>query len=144
MDDLGDYLVDSLPELLQLLQGSDVREIDMREGHMHVRLHRVMTDGAEPDGEAVDVEVELPTGPNVTQVTAPLVGTFYRAEKLETSPFVSEGSHVREDTVVGIIEALQVLTPVEAGCVGVVTGVLATDGQPVQYGQPLLEVTEGD
>jgi acetyl-CoA carboxylase biotin carboxyl carrier protein len=56
------------------------------------------------------------------------------------APLVTEGSMVEESTVIGIIEALQVLTDVEADCSGVVTAVLATDGQPVEYNQPLLEV----
>jgi acetyl-CoA carboxylase biotin carboxyl carrier protein len=73
-------------------------------------------------------------------VRASIVGTFYRAGKPGMAPLVSEGLHVQDSTVIGIIEALQVLTDVEAGNSGTVTSVLATDGQPVEYNQPLLEI----
>jgi acetyl-CoA carboxylase biotin carboxyl carrier protein len=71
-----------------------------------------------------------------------LVGTFYRAGKPGVPPLVTEGSQVEDDTVVGIIEALHELTDVEAGCRGIVSKVFATDGQPVEYGQPLFEVSQ--
>ena len=78
--------------------------------------------------------------PATVLVRASIVGTFYRAGKPGMAPLVSDGSHVQDSTVIGIIEALQVLTDVEAGCTGTVTAVLATDGQPVEYNQPLLEI----
>jgi acetyl-CoA carboxylase biotin carboxyl carrier protein len=56
---------------------------------------------------------------------------------------VDQGSEVEESTVVGIIESLQVLNPVQAGCRGTVINVRATDGHPVQYGQALFEVRPG-
>jgi len=61
--------------------------------------------------------------------------------RLGGSSLVGEGSHVEPDNVVGIIEALQVLTDVRSGVSGTVTRVLETDGHPVEYGQPLFEVT---
>jgi acetyl-CoA carboxylase biotin carboxyl carrier protein len=73
-------------------------------------------------------------------VVAPIVGTFYRADPPDGEPLVAEGSRVEDDTVVAIIDALQVPTPVEAGCAGVVTRVMASDGEAVEYGQPLFEV----
>jgi acetyl-CoA carboxylase biotin carboxyl carrier protein len=91
--------------------------------------------------EAEIEEMELPSlEPEGLQVTAPLVGTFYSAANPGDPPYVGEGSVVEDHTVVGIIEALQVLTEVEAGCRGTVTAVLATDGQAVEYGQALFEV----
>jgi biotin carboxyl carrier protein len=84
--------------------------------------------------EPLDVE------PDIVQITAPLVGTFYSAANPGDPPYVGEGSTVDEHTVVGIIEALQVLTEVEAGYRGTVEAVLATDGQAVEYGQALFEV----
>jgi acetyl-CoA carboxylase biotin carboxyl carrier protein len=136
------YVRGALLSLLELVLRSDVRELELQEGEMRVRLHRT----APAVGDTVQLELLPPATemaepePGEIRVTAPLVGTFYRAPKPGQPPLVSEGSRVDDDSVIGIIEALHVLTEVEAGCSGVVTGVLATDGQPVEYGQALIEV----
>lgn len=135
------YLKESLPKLLRILQASDVRELHLEEGDIRVRIHRGSEVLVEPPGE-VGTPVDLPAAdvPTSGLVRASIVGTFYRAGKPGMAPLVSEGSRVQDSTVIGIIEALQVLTDVEAGCAGIVTAVLATDGQPVEYNQPLLEI----
>ena len=91
----------------------------------------------------LDVEVpEQPASPQVLEITCPLVGTFYRAPKPGMPPLVTEDSPVEPDTVVGIVEALrEQLTEIQAECTGRVVRVLATDGQPVEYGQVLFEVS---
>lgn len=138
-----EYIRRALPELLQVLQGSDVRELHIADGSVQIRIHRASpAEGTEPAITDMVAEPELLL-PAIEQVTSPLVGTFYRAAQPGAPPLVAEGSAIAEDTVVGIIEALQVLTEVEAGCRGVVSKVLATDGHAVQYGQPLFEVVAG-
>lgn len=139
MDDSLDGVTDRLSGLLDVLQGTDIRELEVKEGEVHVRLRRTLTPQTQETRE-LPPGPELFPDPPVLPVTAPLVGTFYRAGKPGMAPLVSEGSIVEDDTVVGIIEALQVLTEVEAGCRGEVVKVLATDGQPVEYGQRLFEV----
>ena len=135
------YLTESLPRLLRILRDSDVRELQLEEGDIRLRIHRaseVLLDSARDLGPTVDRPTsDLPTS---VLVRAPVVGTFYRAGKPGMAPLVSEGSYVQDSTVIGIVEALQVLTDVEAACIGTVTAVLATDGQPVEYNQPLLEI----
>jgi acetyl-CoA carboxylase biotin carboxyl carrier protein len=84
---------------------------------------------------------DVSAGPVAVQIVAPMVGTFYRAAEPDSPPLAEEGTEVAETTIVGIIESLQVLNPVQAGHTGRVTRVLATDGQPVEYGQPIFEVT---
>lgn len=136
-----DALWQSLPGLLDVLQASDVREIELRDGGFELRLHRATP----PEGETWIVEAPAEEAPlaetpsNLT-IASGLVGTFYRADHPGSAPLVSEGSYVEERTIVGIIEALSVLTEVEAGCNGVVARVFVTDGSPVEYGQPLFEV----
>jgi acetyl-CoA carboxylase biotin carboxyl carrier protein len=135
------YLTDTLPKLLRILQGSDVRELELEEGNIRVRLHRSSTDLVDGIAEASALD-DMPAllAPATVLVRASIVGTFYRAGKPGMAPLVSETSHVEDSTIIGIIEALQVLTDVEAGYAGTVTAVLATDGQPVEYNQPLLEI----
>jgi acetyl-CoA carboxylase biotin carboxyl carrier protein len=135
------YLTDSLPKLLRIVQKSDLRELELEEGDVRLKLHRSPLERADLPLEAgVPAELPEPMEPPTAVVRASIVGTFYRAGKPGMAPLVTEGSTVEESTVIGIIEALQVLTDVEADCSGVVTAVLATDGQPVEYNQPLIEV----
>lgn len=140
MNDAQRYLSQELPALLDVLQLSDVRELEVREGDVRVRVRRTPNADLEHTVELVAEETAAAEELSTCNVTSPLVGTFYRAESSGMPPLVEEGSVVEEDTIVGIVEALRVLTEVEAGCAGVVTRVFGTDGQPVEYGQPLFEV----
>src|SRR5579884_4202064 len=125
MDDATEYIRRALPELLQVLQNSDVRELHIADSGTQVRIHRASLSGGQ-ELEVTDVAAEPETLlPGAEQITAPLVGTFYRASQPGAPPLVEEGSTVTE---------------VEAGRSGVVSKVLATDGHAVQYGQPLFEV----
>jgi acetyl-CoA carboxylase biotin carboxyl carrier protein len=143
-DGVARYVVVHLPGLLDLLQRSDVSELEVQQGDIHVRVHRdPELRHAIADDDLAPAANLAPSEPTVTQISAPLVGTFHRAAAPDLPPLVGEGSQVEKETVVGIIEALHVFTEVEAGCSGLVTAVLAGDGQPVQYGEPLFEVTAG-
>lgn len=137
-----DPLVDYLPALLDAIQDSDVRAIELREGSTEVRIHRAPLQGREAAHVAQErKELAEVVESTIFPVTSPLVGTFYRASRPGQPALVSEGSRVEHETVVGIVEALHdVLTSVEAGCSGVVTASFVTDGQPVEYGQVLFEV----
>lgn len=141
MDDAGRFVTDDLPRILDALRGSDVRELELSEGDVRLRLRRAapVESGQEVEAEIEEVEL-LALEPSEVQVTAPLVGTFYSAANPGDPPYVGEGSAVDERTVVGIIEALQVLTEVEAGYRGTISAVLATDGQAVEYGQALFQL----
>lgn len=145
MTEAARYVAQVLPALLDLLRDSDIYEIELREGDVQVRLHRT-ADMPEQviDEMAGEEEVVAPTAPPIAEITAPLVGTFYRADKPGMPPLVEEGSRVEEDTVVGIVEALSELTEIEAGCRGVISEVCATDGQIVEYGEVLFGVSLGD
>ncbi|HEY6924062.1 MAG TPA: acetyl-CoA carboxylase biotin carboxyl carrier protein [Steroidobacteraceae bacterium] len=78
--------------------------------------------------------------PNVQDVVAPLLGTFYRSPKPGAPPFVEVGATVTEDTVVAIIEVMKLMNTVRAGVRGAVVEILPVDGALVEYGEPLLRV----
>jgi acetyl-CoA carboxylase biotin carboxyl carrier protein len=73
-------------------------------------------------------------------VHAPAIGTFYHAPEPGKPPFVRPGAVVEAGQQVGIIEAMKLMLPVEADRTGRVVDVLVPDGQPVQYGEPLIEL----
>ena len=78
-----------------------------------------------------------PSGPSIT---SPMVGTFYRSPGPGEAAFVKVGDPVDENTTVCIIEAMKVMNEIKAEARGVIARVLAEDGKPVQYGQPLFEL----
>jgi acetyl-CoA carboxylase biotin carboxyl carrier protein len=73
-------------------------------------------------------------------ITAPLVGTFYRAPKPGAPPFVEPGTQVEEHTVVCIIETMKLMNSVPAGSIGKITEILAEDGAFVEQGQALMRI----
>jgi acetyl-CoA carboxylase biotin carboxyl carrier protein len=78
--------------------------------------------------------------PNILTVKSPMVGTYYAAPSPDAAPYVSIGSAVDEKTVVCIIEAMKVFNPIPAEVSGTIIKVLVSNGQVVEYGQPLFEV----
>jgi acetyl-CoA carboxylase biotin carboxyl carrier protein len=86
------------------------------------------------------VRAAQPVDPALTEVRAPLLGTFYRAPKPGAPPFVDVGASVEPDTVIGIIEVMKLMNAVRAGTRGVVREIRARDGTLVEYGETLLLV----
>jgi len=74
------------------------------------------------------------------EIVSPMVGTFYASASPESPPFAEVGTEVTADTVVCIIEAMKVMNEIKADVSGVIAEVLAVNGKPVQYGQPLFKL----
>ncbi len=81
-----------------------------------------------------------PSGPAGPTINSPMVGTFYRSAAPGEKSFVNVGDQVDENTTVCIIEAMKVMNEIKAEARGTVARILAEDGKPVQYGQPLFEL----
>jgi acetyl-CoA carboxylase biotin carboxyl carrier protein len=96
--------------------------------------------GATASKESAAVAPGAPRDPNLADIPAPLLGTFYRAPKPGAPPFVEVGSTVEEDTVVAIIEVMKLMNTVRAGVAGTISEILAQDGALVEYGEPILRV----
>jgi acetyl-CoA carboxylase biotin carboxyl carrier protein len=69
---------------------------------------------------------------------APMVGTFYRSPSPDAKPFVEVGQNVKAGETVCIIEAMKLMNEIEADATGMVKAILVENGQPVEYGQPLM------
>lgn len=145
-----------LKTLIDLVSESGVAELEITEGEDRVRIvNRPAVTVAEPVTVAapavVTATVAQPAVPaaapapaaaepqtNSRSITSPMVGTFYRAPSPGAAPFVEVGDTVKKGQVIGIIEAMKLLNEVEADQDGVVTGFAVKNGQPVEFGQPLL------
>jgi acetyl-CoA carboxylase biotin carboxyl carrier protein len=79
-------------------------------------------------------------GPNQVLIVAPMVGTFYRSPSPDSDPYVQAGQNIEAGQVVCIIEAMKLMNEIESEWNGKVVEILAQNGQPVEYGQPLLIV----
>ncbi len=80
---------------------------------------------------------------NQRMVTSPMVGTFYRAASPDADPFVEENDSVRKGQILCIIEAMKMMNEIEAEAGGRIVKVLCENGQPVEYGQPLMVLEVG-
>ena len=81
-----------------------------------------------------------PVSSNLLDVTSPMVGTFYLASSPDAEPFVRVGDRVTEDSTLCILEAMKVMNEIKAELSGSVVEILAQNGQPVEFGQPLFVI----
>ena len=140
-------------KLIELLETSDIAEIEIKEGEEAVRISRssgVMTTvvapaaapAAAPAPSPVAADNEKPT-PQITPghvVSSPMVGTFYRSPSPSSPPFVEVGTHVKAGDVVCIVEAMKMMNQIEAEKAGTIEAFLVNDGEPVEFDQPLVTI----
>jgi acetyl-CoA carboxylase biotin carboxyl carrier protein len=82
--------------------------------------------------------VEAAAAAKLTTIEAPMVGTFYRASSPTADPYVREGDVVKEGQILCIIEAMKLMNEIESKASGRIVKILVENGQPVEYGQPLV------
>ena len=144
-------------EITKLLEDSSFDELDLEIDGLKIHLRRSgapARNGDIPDLSASRAKGDVPeagassvgTGmsPFLSEVRAPLLGTFYRAPKPGAPPFVEVGATVAPDTVIGIIEVMKLMNAVRAGVAGVVREIRARDGALVEYGEILLLIDGRD
>ena len=81
-----------------------------------------------------------PAAPNEHVVPAPMVGTFYASPSPDAKPFVEIGNEVKAGQTLCIIEAMKMMNQIETDKAGKVTAIMATNGDPVEFGQPLFVI----
>ena len=121
-------------EILRLIDESDVEELRVETEAFSLYVRRGKT--AAP-GE----QQRAPTAADgVVTISAPMIGTFYRAEAPGAAPYVDVGARVEPDTVVCLIEVMKMMNPIPAGVGGTIVEVCAPNAAPVEYGAPLFHV----
>ncbi|MEM6405863.1 MAG: acetyl-CoA carboxylase biotin carboxyl carrier protein [Pseudomonadota bacterium] len=144
-----------IKKLIELVNESDVTELEIREGEESVRINRQGTGvvatvpvAAPPVAPVItapamaesSAEPAAETQPAGHQVKSPIVGTFYRASSPTASAFVEIGQSVRAGDTLCIVEAMKILNQIEADQSGTITDILVENGQPVEYNQPLFVI----
>ncbi len=142
-----------IKKLIELLEESDLSEMEIKEGEESIRLSRasstvphtgvvtmapvpVLHPGPPPPTEPATPAVsDIPEG---HQIKSPMVGTFYAAPKPGAKAFVQVGSKVQVGDTLCVIEAMKIFNQIEADKSGTVAAVLKENGDPVEYGETLF------
>jgi acetyl-CoA carboxylase biotin carboxyl carrier protein len=140
-------------EILELLKGTDVAELEVVRGEDILRIRRGPTGEMRqvpaappppspggPPAEAPAVPATESPKPSFKEVVSPIVGTFYRAPAPDATPFVEVGSRVTKGQVLCIVEAMKIMNQIESDASGVVVAILVENAQPVAYGQTLFHI----
>jgi acetyl-CoA carboxylase biotin carboxyl carrier protein len=143
-------------KLIELLEESGIAEIEIKEGEEAVRISRMPTGGylthmapammqapaAAPVAAPAAIAAPVAPAPRANEhvVAAPMVGTFYASASPGAKPFVDIGTEVKEGQVLCIIEAMKMMNQIESDKTGKVTAIMATNGDPVEFGQPLFVI----
>ena len=142
-------------KLIELLEESGIAEIEIHEGEESVRISRYAQNAvpqvvmqapqaapavAAPAAPVAPPPVAEPAAPAGHTVNSPMVGTFYRSSSPGTKAFVEVGQRVSVGDTLCIIEAMKMLNQIESDQAGVVRAILAENGGPVEFGQPLFVI----
>ena len=139
-------------KLIELLESSDIAEIEIKEGEESVRISRASAPApvayqaapmAAPAPATAPAPKEVANETPVTKgkiIQSPMVGTFYRSPSPSSPVFVEVGNHVKVGDVVCIVEAMKMMNQIEADHAGVVEAILVEDGEPVEFDQALITI----
>ncbi|GGC62924.1 acetyl-CoA carboxylase biotin carboxyl carrier protein [Marinobacter halophilus] len=148
-----------IKKLIELLEESDVEELEIHEGDDSVRISRRREQVAAPahymghysapapQAPATAAEAspaDAPAAPpaiNGHAVKSPMVGTFYRSPSPSAAAFIEVGQKVNAGEVICIVEAMKMMNQIEADKAGTVTEILVENGQPVEFDQPLVVIS---
>jgi acetyl-CoA carboxylase biotin carboxyl carrier protein len=146
-----------LKTLIELVENSGIAELEIEEGEERVRITRAVAPSAHPvmmqapaplqmavaapaAAPAAPLPAAVPPEPEGHLVKSPMVGTFYRAASPGAKAFVEVGDTVQVGDPLCIIEAMKLMNEIESDQAGVVKEILVENGQPVEFGQPLVRL----
>ncbi len=136
-----------IKKLIEMLQESDLNEIEVKEGEESVRINRkkekhIVQSVVKPFKNEVnqdeDAKSEDPN--NLDIITSPMVGTFYRKPAPDKEPFVQVGQKISKGDTVCIIEAMKMMNQVKSEFDGTVISIDIEDGEPVEFNQTLISI----
>lgn len=153
--------IKKIKAIVDMIKESGIAELEITEGEDKLRVSCVSSVvapvqplAAAPSIHQVSIPTSLPQQTTVTHqpeeskpkqiegetINSPMVGTFYRASSPNSNPFIQVGQEVKVGQVLCIIEAMKLMNQIEADKAGTIKEILAEDGKPVEYGQPLFVI----
>ena len=142
-----------IKKLIEMLQESDLNEIEVKEGEESVRINRkkesiihtsipsVSEKTSTPNNDINHIDESM-NSENYEKIVSPMVGTFYRKPAPDKEPFVEVGQTIKKGDTVCIIEAMKMFNKIEADRSGVISARLVENEQPVEFDQPLFVIDE--
>lgn len=147
-------------KLIELLEESNLNEMEIREGEESIRLSRGsstvhhatasmpigsvpevhQTTATRPKPTGAPVPAQVPEVPSGHQITSPMVGTYYGAAEPDAPPFVSVGSPVQPGDTLCVIEAMKIFNQIESDAAGTVIHIQKDNGEAVEYGELLFVI----
>ncbi len=141
-------------KLIELLEESDINEIEIKEGEESVRISRTSSVMQMPAPAPVSAAapVAAPAAPVAAPapeaapaieghlISSPMVGTFYRSPSPGADAFINVGKSVKAGDVICIVEAMKMMNQIKADKSGTIGAILVEDGQPVEFDQPLVTI----
>ena len=133
-----------IKKLIEMLQESDLMEIEVKEGEESVRIARggqILGNSNQSSASIVETNAS-PIVPEESgdSITSPIVGTFYRKPAPDKAAFVEVGDHVNVGDVVCIVEAMKMMNEIKSEFSGKVSAIKVNDGEPVEFDQQLIIV----
>ena len=145
-----------IKKLIEMLQESDLNEIEVKEGEESVRINRKKDNFVHTSVAPTPIPMEAVqsnTKPSnnletdedssdLSKITSPMVGTFYRKPSPDSDPFVEVGQVVKKGDTVCIIEAMKMMNQVKSQFDGKIIAINVGDGEPVEFDQELISIEE--
>jgi acetyl-CoA carboxylase biotin carboxyl carrier protein len=151
--------LEDVEKLILLMQKHDLSELAIKEAEWEFSARRgdkapqqvyvtqphasQMSPAVLPASGSAPGAAAVETGKPAKEITAPIVGTFYRSPAPDQAPFKEVGDRVSPDDVVCIVEAMKVMNEIKAGIGGTIKKILVENASPVEFGQPLFLVEVG-
>jgi len=146
-----------IKKLIELIEESDINELEIKEGEESVRISRggqtiaaapTYAAPAAPAPVAAPIAAAASSAPDAPAAAeleghvqrSPMVGTFYRSSAPGAKAFVEEGQQVKAGDVLCIVEAMKMMNQIEADKSGTVGAILVEDGEPVEFDQPMITI----
>jgi acetyl-CoA carboxylase biotin carboxyl carrier protein len=139
-----------IKKLIEMLQESDLKEIEVSQGDESVRILRdrfVQTNGNKiiQQSEVLSAEPEIQQKIETSKaegnvITSPIVGTFYRKPSPDKDPFIRVGDTVEKGDVLCIIEAMKMMNEIKSDFSGKIVSIDLEDGEPVEFGQSIITI----
>lgn len=140
-----DELIGAVRELISLMSKGGISELDLTSGDVSIRLRgastATVTNHTQPSTPS-EASATVPKPEEGHLVTAPMIGTYYAAPSPGDDPFVQLGDEVEVGQVMGIIEAMKIMNEIIADKPGIVSEILVENAQAVEYGSPLVRLSE--
>ena len=141
-----------IKKLIEMLQASDLREIEVKEGEESVRIARggvsspteeyVISNQATQAVKTTTEEIHIDdSNASGNHIKSPIVGPFYRKPAPDKPPFVEVGDHVEKGQVVCIVEAMKMMNEIKSDFSGTIKSINVEDGTPVEFDQNLITVS---